>query len=134
MALFGTQEWATKFAEALNSSEKYAEAAADLQGDFYFVVNASENVPQEVTMYVNLANGKCTEAVLVENPESRSPEFVMKGALESWRAIIVGELDPRQAIMTGKLNLKGNMAKLMKNLAAANELVTTLSAVETQFA
>jgi putative sterol carrier protein len=36
--------------------------------------------------------------------------------------------------MTGKLTIKGDMGKLMKNLRAAQELVNSLVLVETQFA
>jgi putative sterol carrier protein len=46
--------------------------------------------------------------------------------------VATNELDPMQAIMTGKLSLKGNMQKVMKNLKAANELVNSLKLVPTE--
>jgi putative sterol carrier protein len=133
MALYGTQEWLNHFKEALNTNSRYEEAAAEWEGDFYFVSSPSDTFPNELTMYLNLKEGKCLEAELISDPDLRSPEFTVKGATEVWMQIINKELDPMQAIMTGKLNMKGNMSKIMKNLKAANELVNSLSLVQTEF-
>ncbi len=134
MALFGTQDWLNSFANALNNNESYAEAAKDWEGDFYFLVTPGGNYPNEMTMYLHLEHGKCLAAEMVSDPSSRKPDYTVKGALEAWQQIITKELDPTQAIMTGKLTIKGDMVKIMKNLKAAQELVNSLVLVETQFA
>jgi putative sterol carrier protein len=134
MALFGTQDWLDSFANALNNNESYAEAAKDWEGDFYFLVTPGGNYPDDLTMYLHLERGRCKAAEMVIDPDNRKPAYSVKGTLESWQQIIIGELDPTQAIMTGKLTIKGDMGKLMKNLRAAQELVNSLVLVETQFA
>ena len=43
------------------------------------------------------------------------------------------QLDPMQAMMTGKLKLQGNMAMVMKNVRAAKELVESCTRIDTDF-
>ncbi|NWJ48552.1 MAG: SCP2 sterol-binding domain-containing protein [Chloroflexi bacterium] len=132
MALFGTQEWLDEFREALNTSASYEDAAKEWEGDFYFIASPDETSTDEITMYLNLQYGKCLEAIKVEDASLRTPEFTVKGPADSWFKVATNELDPMQAIMTGKLSLKGNMQKVMKNLKAANELVNSLKLVPTE--
>jgi putative sterol carrier protein len=134
MALFGTQDWLNSFANALNNNESYAEAAQEWEGDFYFLVTPGGNYLNDMTMYLHLEHGKCLVAEMVADPSSRKPDYTVKGALESWQQIITKELDHTQAIMTGKLTIKGDMVKIMKNLKAAQELVNSLVLVESEFA
>ena len=43
------------------------------------------------------------------------------------------EFDPIQGVMSGKLKLTGDMAKLMRHVQAAKEIVNSLLTFETEF-
>jgi putative sterol carrier protein len=57
----------------------------------------------------------------------------MSAPLSSWRKVIAKELDPIQGLLTRRLKLKGNMAMIMRNVKAAQELVECCTHIETEF-
>jgi len=59
---------------------------------------------------------------------------VMSGAYSKWKKVVLAQLDPIQALMTGQLKLKGNMVMVMKNVKAAQEIVRACTRIETEFA
>ena len=50
-----------------------------------------------------------------------------------WKDILNGKYDGTQAIMKGKMKLKGNMQELMKNVAASQVMMNEMKKVETTF-
>jgi putative sterol carrier protein len=51
----------------------------------------------------------------------------------NWKKVMTKKLDPIQAMMTGQLKLKGNMAIIMKSVRAAKELVESCTRIPTEF-
>jgi putative sterol carrier protein len=133
MPLFGTPIWVQAYAEAVNENEAFVAAAQGWQSDFFFVINHPEGVEKSVKVYVDLIDGKCKVAELVQDPAPYTPEFEVIGTFDNWKKVITREINPLQAIMSGRLAIKGNIFKLMKQTAAAQELVNSISRVETQF-
>lgn len=131
---FGTLAWVTRLQEALNASEGYAEAAKNWEGDFYFVIEAEDTfVDQDIYMYLDLWHGKCRAVDVPTAKDTYEPEFLLAGSVKSFKQVIDGNLDPIKAIMTRKLKLKGNMAKVMRNVKAANQLVYCCTLIPTKF-
>jgi len=64
---------------------------------------------------------------------SLSPEFLISGPVSAWKAIAEKRIDPIKAIFTRQISLKGNMAKVLKNVKAAQELVNCTTKFETEF-
>ena len=59
---------------------------------------------------------------------------VITGTLDTYRQIFTGKLDPIQALMTRKLELQGNLGKIMKAVKATLDLVKCCGQIETQYA
>jgi putative sterol carrier protein len=131
MPQFPSDEWIKALMEKVNESDAYREAARDWEGDFYFIVNAGQGVPEEVHLYMDLWHGECREAFQVRDPEQKSPEFAIRAPVVAWRKIIEKQVDPIRALMTRQLKLKGTMTKIMKHPKAATELVNCCTLVET---
>ena len=74
--LFATDEWAKALHEILNNSESYRKAATKWEGDFYFVVEKGDSIPEDIYMYLDLWHGESREAYLVEDPSSMEPASV----------------------------------------------------------
>lgn len=134
MPPFPSDAWIEAYREALNANEAYAEAAADWEGDFLFVVNPGEAVPDGATFYVDLWHGKCREARLLGPDESVDAAYTYAGPYENWVKLIRGEIDPIKGLLTGKFRLKGSMMKVMRYTKAAKLLVETASQVPAEFA
>lgn len=130
---FPSDAWIKAMMEDLNQSQAYAEAAKNWEGDFYFVIEPGGSLDRTVILYMDLWHGKCREAYEVKDPEARQPAFWLSGPVQTWKKVMTRQLDPIQAMMTGQLRLRGNMAMVMKNVRAAKELVESCTRIPTIF-
>jgi putative sterol carrier protein len=133
MPKFATDEWIKALMVEVNNSDSYREAAKIWEGDFYFVINAGPDVPNDVYLYMDLWHGECREAYEATDPGEKSPEFVIRAPLSAWRKVIEARVDPIRALMTRQLKLKGTMTKIMRIPKAATELVKCCTLVETEW-
>lgn len=133
--LFPSEEWVKQLETELNTSEAYAEAAKNWEGDFYFVIDPDKGDPVQETsyLYMDLWHGKCREAFRVFDKSQKNPAFIMSGSYSKWKRVITAQLDPIQGLMTGQLKLKGNMVMVMKNVKAAQEMVKACTRIDAEF-
>lgn len=130
---FATDAWIKRLGEECNNSESYRQAAKNWEGDLYVVVEPEGRLQQAVYMYLDLYHGQCRQAFVPTDPAALTPEFYISGSVSAWKAIAEKKLDPMKALFTRQISLKGNMAKVMKNVKAANELVNCTTKFETEF-
>jgi len=133
MAIFGSAEWLQAFHEVINASKSYEEAAKTWEGDFYFVVEPEGSMTEPVYCYVDLWHGKSRRAFAVKDEAEMQPEFVISAPLSAWKKVVEKKLDPIQGLVTRQLKLKGNLAKIMRAVKAAKELVNCTTKVPTEF-
>ena len=133
MAMFPSEEWIKLFKDALNSNAAYEDAARTWEGDFLFVVQPDSNLQQQAVFYVDLWHGKCRDAAMLRQDETKQTAFVYEGPYGNWIKLINKELDPIQSLLTGKFKLKGDMLKVLRAVRAAKELVETAGKVPTEF-
>lgn len=134
--IFPSEEWVKLLETELNTSEAYADAAKNWEGDFYFVIDPDKDNPQQLEtkyLYMDLWHGKCREAYAVDNKDVKSPAFIMSGPYSKWKRVVTAQLDPIQGLMTGQLKLKGNMVMVMKNVKAAQEMVKACTRIDAEF-
>lgn len=130
---FPSDEWVKALMAEINKSEAYRDAAKNWEGDFYFVVNKSPGIPQDVYLYMDLWHGECRDAYAVSDPSDKKPEFVLAAPLQVWQRVLEGKMDPIRALMTRQLKLQGNMMKIMKVPKSATELVNCCAKVDTEW-
>ncbi len=135
MIPFATPLWAATLQTAINASAAYREAARAWEGDFWFIVEPAhgEAGVARVHIYVDLWHGECRLCEIAADEALRTPEFRISAERKNWQRVVERQIDPIKALMTGSLKLKGNMAKVMRNVKAAQELVLCAAAVPTQF-
>ncbi len=131
MPQFPSDEWIKALMDELNKSENYRSAAANWEGDFYFVVNEGSGVPHDVYLYMDLWHGECRGAFEASDPGAKEPEFVIRAPVAAWKKVIEKKIDPVRALMTRQLKLSGTMTKIMKHPKAATELVNCCTLIET---
>jgi putative sterol carrier protein len=122
-AIFPTPDWLKAFEIKLNSDEKYAKIGSKWEGDFYFVIQPDGNLKEQVIYYLDLWHGKCRSTEVVKDISSHSPAFALSAAYGNFSRVLTGDLDPMQAIMTRKLEVKGNMAVMMRSIPTVLEFV-----------
>ena len=128
-----TKEWLEAFGDAINNNQAYKDAASWWEGDMLCVIEPSGPLDHEVRFYLGLYHGDCTGVKLLEPGEQVSPEFTLAGPYDNWVKIAKKELETIQSVMSGKLRLEGNLAKLMRATRAAQEIVNSLQTVPTEF-
>ncbi len=152
--LFGTPEWAEAYAKGLNENADYREAAGPdgfppdgWEGDFIFEVEPSGNLDHKITMWVGLYHGDCTGCKIlgpddkyqVVKSGEKAPEgvygveFVYSAKYDNWVKIMNNELDSIRALLAGQAKLQGDMAKVMRATKAAQCMVATTAAIDTDF-
>ncbi len=96
--------------------------------------NIYKNCPNGVEMFlfVECKDGKVTR---VETGTGGPPkaEFLIIGNYETFARISRAELGAQKALMTGKLKLKGNLAKALKLAAVSDRLNKVLAQIPTQY-
>jgi Putative sterol carrier protein len=122
-AVFPTAEWLKEFEEKLNSDERYAQIARNWEGDMYFIIEPDGNLKSQMVMYLDLWHGKCRGTQIITNISDHRPAFTLKAGYGNFAKVLTGELDPMQAMLTRKLDVKGNMALMMRNVPTVLDFV-----------
>jgi putative sterol carrier protein len=130
---FPSDSWIKAMMQDLNASDSYAAAAAQWEGDFFFIVEPGGAQEETVTLYMDLYHGKCRDAYEIVDGMEKKPAFRLVGPVATWKKVMTKKLDPMQAMMTGQLKLQGNMAVVMRNVRAAKELVESCTRIDTEF-
>jgi putative sterol carrier protein len=123
MAIFPTEDWVKAFVDKLNSDEQYAKIAHKWEGDFYFIIEPDDGITEDIVYYFDLWHGKCREGFEVDDLSLKDPAFVLNAPYRNFARVVTGELHPMQALMTRKLNVKGNMAVLLRNVPTVLDFV-----------
>jgi putative sterol carrier protein len=129
---FPSPEWLTCLSDKLNSDEKYAQIAKKWEGDICFVVEPCGPITERFIYYVDLWHGKCLKAETIPDLSSVTPKFVMTASYDNIAKIMLGELDPMQALMTRKLLVRGSMAYMMRNVPVVLDFVRCARAVTSE--
>ncbi len=130
---FDTDEWIKAVSQQLNDSKDYEASAKDWEGDFIFVVEPDESYAHRLCFFLGLFHGKSPDAAMIASEDERKADYKVRATFSTWRKVIEGKLDPIQGMMTKKLKLEGNLAKVMRYPKAAKESVASCSKVPTEF-
>lgn len=130
---FATEEWVKAACAEVNKSQAYKDAAKNWEGDMYFIIEPEGGLKETIITYFDLWHGECRGASVFADEGAKTPAYRLWAPLSVWLSILEKKLDPVQAMMTGKLNLKGDMAQIMKMPRAAVELVECVTRVDTEF-
>jgi len=125
--------WVQAFVNAINNNANYADAAKTWEGDFLFIVEPEGNLKETIQFWVDLWHGKAREGKEIPVGQTKTAAYTVNGKYNNWILVLSKKLDPIQALMQGKLKLKGDMGKVMRAVKAAQELVVSTTMVDTQF-
>jgi putative sterol carrier protein len=60
---------------------------------------------------------------MVADITNHNPAFTLKAGYGNFAKVLVSELDPMQTLLTRKLDVKGNMAQMMRNVPTVLDFV-----------
>lgn len=131
-AVFPSNDWLKELESKLNSDTRYAQIAKNWEGDIYFVIEPDGNLKTQTIMYIDLWHGACRGTEMVSDINQHAPTFTLKAGYANFAKILKGELDPMQAMLTRKLDVKGNMAVMMRNVPTVLDFVRCAREVTTE--
>jgi putative sterol carrier protein len=123
MARFPSPEWIEVLMDKLNTDQKYSQVARNWEGDILVLVEPGGALTERIAYYLDLWHGKCRNAYLIEPSQEKVAAFILKAPYGNFKQIIMGDLDPMQAMLTRKLSVQGNMAVLMRNIPTVLDFV-----------
>ena len=86
-----------------------AEAAGDWEATIQFEFSDGDGADEE-NWTVNIKGGECS----VTEGKIDDPSATVKTAAETWIGMTIGDVNPMQAFMSGKLKVSGDMGAVMK--------------------
>ncbi|MHA1232138.1 MAG: SCP2 sterol-binding domain-containing protein [Candidatus Helarchaeota archaeon] len=119
------EKWAKEYCEVLNNSPEYNEAASgwgiDFEGAMLVVMTASGEIDFDIRCFLDLKDGKCLGIKILDPDEDppRETGMTLRAPLYIWRKMAFKEINPIQALMSGDLELEGDMSLVMKYSKAA---------------
>ena len=122
-AIFPSLEWLEALKEKLNNDEQYARIAKKWEGDMLCQLTPDDRLAEEILLYVDLWHGKCREVAVWDEIGDKAPAFILKAVYGNFLSILQGKLDPRSAMFTGKLDVKGNIATIIVNAPTVLDFV-----------
>lgn len=138
MATFPSAEWGHLYAEKINESAEYADAAATWEGDLVFVYEREpdKGVPDDVYAWLDLWHGTCRGVAMlsgVDDPKAAGAKFTISAPYSRWKSVMKGELEPVKAMMQGKMKVRGDLPTIVRYVKASNVLVDLAGQVPTEF-
>lgn len=133
---FPSEEWIQEYQKAINTSDAYKQSGSTwTAGPVCLVItaNPSLGIERDVGIWLGLHKGVCEEIKIVTSEEAQKAPFVIMGDYARWKQVALGELDPVQGMMQGKLKLKGDLPTIVRYVRASQDLVQCASKVDTQF-
>jgi putative sterol carrier protein len=135
--LYPSQEWCDAWKEALNNDEALAEKGknwgVDFNGNWLFVLEPSGGLEKTVYIYLEAREGKAGDVRMIDDPSSVEAGFMAIGSYADYKAVVKGEKDLLQGVMTGSFKLKGNMAKVMRNAKFIRAVANSISRFEADY-
>ncbi|MES2124776.1 MAG: hypothetical protein V4503_08845 [Gemmatimonadota bacterium] len=117
-----TTDGVARWQRVLNTSTRFADAAADWVGSLLLVEAGEEAAPRQA--WVRIDRGWCLEAREGRDVDAEAADFVLTASAATWRALVSATITPAKAALTGRLRLtKGEVFGLIPHARAAAELL-----------
>ena len=125
--------WAEAWGDALNHSPSYRTAAATWEGTLVAAAVDADGTLM-AAIYLDVWHGDCRQARAATAADLEAADFSLAAAPPAWRDLFEGRIAPVMALLTGRIQLtKGELTRLLPYGAAAKELMTIASTLETSY-
>jgi putative sterol carrier protein len=125
---FGSKEWLDAYATMYNSRPELQEALKDLSAKVAYEFSDRPDIPPK---FVHIECGVIKDYGQVGDESEM--EYVIRANYDIWKSMTLGELDPMNALMAGKVKVTGNMAALLKHAEGFKQTFEVVEAIPTTF-
>ncbi len=126
---FLTSEWAEGLEQTVNDHEGFTNAISNVEMTLQFVVKDVPDREGDYKYHIKLDKGSAT----VVEGEAEKADVTITNGYDTARGISKGEVNTQMAFMTGKLQVQGDLAKLMMHQAALNQFAQAASRLDVAY-
>lgn len=123
---FLSPEWAEAVKSALNTSEEFKEAATNQRATIQQIITTAEG---EILYWIKIVDG----AIDLGVGNVDVPDATIKQSYDTAVALANGELNAVTGYMTGKINILGNLGKLLGLQGALAQLPVAMRSIDTDY-
>lgn len=137
MAVFPSKEWCEQVLRLINDDPERAQAAQGWLGDLGVVVEAEPGrLARPFIVHVVPRNGLLERLEVLEDAdelEALEPAYVARAPYSVWKALLQGTLDPVEAVLRRRVEIRGDMEPLIERLRFKGMAERVLSQLGTEF-
>ncbi len=126
MAKFLTEEWIKLYSEEWNKNEKLKNDLKSFSAKIKYYIQDSNQPP----VFIEVKNGEVVNYGLADDSKY---DFEMWATLDNWKILATGQMGPKAAMLTKKLNFKGSMIKAMKYMSPFEESLRMMGKIPTEW-
>lgn len=137
MFVFPSQEWCEEAVRLVNQDPEAALAAAGWEGDFGIVIEA-ESGKLAASFVVHLVpQGTRIDSVEyledADELDDLEPAYRLQAPYGTWKGLMLGHLDPVEAILKRKIQVAGNLQPLIERMRYKNIAERIFAQLKTRF-
>lgn len=99
------------------------------------LAQVEENVVEGDTVYayLDIHNGQCREVAVLDSLDERDRGFVLRGRYDNWKDLVRGDANVIDQIMGGRMDVDGDMQKILQYSDAAVTMTEVAAGTESRF-
>ena len=137
MALYPSQAWCEEWKAAINADQRVADTGkkwgVGFNGNWLFEVTPGGGLEETVDLYLEAAEGKCSQAKMLTDPTEVEPGFFVTGSYADFKPVVKGEGDFLAAVVKGTFKLRGDMVKIMQFARFVRAVANSISSFESEY-
>lgn len=138
MPVFPSKEWCEEAANLANSDPESALAGDGWEGDFGAVVEAEAGkLARPFAVYACPLAGRIETLKVLADPDDLDelePAYLARAPYSVWKGLILGTVDPVEAVLTRRVQVRGNLQPLIERMKYKGIADRVLQRLETRFA
>ncbi len=137
MALYPSQEWCDEWKNAMNNYKMVEETGkkwgVGFNGNFVFELQPGGGLEKTTYVYLESAEGKCTDSRILDDPSQAKLGFYVTGSYADFKEVVKGEKDFIEGVVRGIFKLKGDMTKIMRNAKFIRAIANSISSFKNEY-
>jgi putative sterol carrier protein len=137
MPPFPSKEWCEEAVRLVNMDPESAMAGVGWVGDFGAVVEAEKGkLAAAFAIHCVPEGGKIRSFRVLDDADELDeiePRYLARAPYSVWKELVLGRLDPIEALVRGKIQVQGDVQQLMERVRYKGVVTRLLEKIETQF-
>jgi putative sterol carrier protein len=136
MPRFPSKEWCEEAIRLVNDDPEARAAGEGWVGDFGAVIEPEGALKKPFTVHVVPRDGRIEKFKVLPDPDDLDelePLYLARAPYSVWKGLLKGTLDPVEAVLKRKIQLKGDVQPLIERLKYKGIADRVLALVKTEY-